>query len=132
MPSPESIISRDIHLAVGSAPGVTLWRNNTGQGWQGDRSPASNQHQIILVNPRPLHAGLCEGSADFIGMKTVEITPDMVGQKIAVFTAVEVKTANGRASEPQARFLSAVLQAGGIAGVVRSAADACRLLGLPV
>lgn len=130
--SPEALIARQILLAVGAAPDITLFRNNTGQGWQGERSAASNQHQIILVKPRPLHAGLCEGSSDYIGFKSVEITPDMVGRRLAVFTAVEVKTGRGVTSAQQAAFIAAVLQAGGIAGVARSPDEAKRLLGLPV
>jgi hypothetical protein len=56
------------------------------------------------------------------------ITPEMVGQRIAVFTSVEVKTATGRLSPAQTHWLHAVRSAGGIAGVARSVADAHHLV----
>ena len=64
--------------------------------------------------------GLCKGSSDLIGWAPVTVTPDMVGSKIAVFTAVEVKlNKNGKykATDDQKRFISAVLNNGGFAGV---------------
>jgi hypothetical protein len=52
----------------------------------------------------------------------------MVGQQVAVFTSVEVKTATGRLRPEQRVWLDAVQSAGGIAGVVRSVDDATALL----
>ena len=68
---------------------------------------------VLIKNARPLHAGLCAGSSDLIGWTVVEITPDMVGRKIAVFTAVESKTATGRATAEQLHFINTVRAAGG-------------------
>lgn len=64
--------------------------------------------------------GLCNGSSDLIGWTPVTITEDMVGKRIAVFTAVEVKKnkrGSYRATEGQKAFISAVLNNGGFAGV---------------
>ena len=63
------------------------------------------------------------GASDLIGLKVVTITPDMVGREIAVFTAVEIKTPNGRVKPEQEMFIRAVLNKGGFAGVARSAED---------
>ena len=52
----------------------------------------------------------------------------MVGQRVAVFTSVEVKTATGRVSTEQRQWLEAVQAAGGIAGVARSVEDALRIV----
>jgi hypothetical protein len=52
-----------------------------------------------------------------------------VGQRLAVFAAVEVKD-RGRATEQQEAFISLVQQAGGLAGVARSVADARAILRL--
>jgi hypothetical protein len=91
-----------------------LFRNNTGV--------LRDQHG------RPVSFGLCKGSADLIGWTTRTITADMVGQQVAVFTSIEVKTASGRLTPEQRQWLAAVEDAGGIAGVARSVADAEGLL----
>src|SRR4051812_40930117 len=49
------------------------------------------------------------------GWKTVEITPHLVGKKLAVFVAVEVKTHKGGLTEEQDNFLRAVKSVGGVA-----------------
>ena len=76
----------------------------------------------------PVTFGLAKGSSDLIGYRTVTVTPEMVGQRIAVFTSLEVKTATGRVSAEQRQWLEVVAAAGGIAGVVRSVEDAQALL----
>ena len=93
---------------------MRLFRNNTGTLY--DRQG------------RPVTFGLAKGSADLIGWTTRTITPDMVGQTVAVFTSLEVKTATGRVSTEQRQWLDAVQAAGGVAGVVRSVEDAQTLL----
>ena len=55
----------------------------------------------------------------------------MVGQKIAVFTSVEVKSSTGRIRPEQQQWLEAVQAAGGIAGVARSVEDAQQLTTAP-
>jgi hypothetical protein len=67
------------HIRIACSTGATrLWRNNTGT--------LRDQHG------RPVSFGLCKGSADLIGYRTITITPEMVGQQVAVFTSIEVKT----------------------------------------
>jgi hypothetical protein len=56
------------------------------------------------------------------------IGPEHVGRTMAVFTAVEVKSATGRATAEQRAFIQHVQAAGGIAGVVRSVDEAAKLL----
>jgi len=113
----ERNIQTRILLATGKHPNIRLFRNNTGQGWQGQTRREGNL--LIVANPRPLQAGLHKGSSDLIGWKTVEITADMVGQHVAVFCAVEVKTGSGRTTAEQEQFLQAVRDAGGIGVVMR-------------
>jgi hypothetical protein len=91
-----------------------VFRNNTGT--------------LRDANGRPVQFGLCKGSADLIGWRTVTITPEMVGQRIAVFTSIEVKTPTGRVQPEQKQWLEAVQAAGGIAGIARSVEDAKALL----
>lgn len=70
--------------------------------------------------------GLCNGSSDLIGWTPIKITPDMVGKRIAVFTAVEVKKdkhGKYKATKEQKAFISAVLNNGGYAGVADCTKD---------
>ena len=124
----EKSIQTDSHLAVGALPGITLFRNNTGMGWAGELIRKYPNGSVELANARPLHAGLCTGSSDLIGFTSVVITPEMVGKKIAVFTALEVKTPTGRTSNEQLNFLRAVLSSGGIAKVVKTPDEARQAL----
>jgi dihydroxyacid dehydratase/phosphogluconate dehydratase len=52
----------------------------------------------------------------------------MVGQQVAVFASIEVKTPTGRIRPEQRAWLETVQAAGGIAGVARSVEDAQVLL----
>ena len=83
---------------------------------------------MIIKDPRPLHAGLCVGSSDLIGWSIVKVTPEMVGQNIAVFTAIEIKAEKGRASKEQLNFLQVVQQSGGVAGIAKTEQDALNIV----
>ena len=107
----ETDLQQRIRLALGTRPDLRLFRNNTG----------------TLPDPRtgrPVQFGLARGSADLIGYRTVTITPDMVGQQVAVFTSLEVKTPTGRVRPEQTNWLHTIKRAGGIAAIVRSVDDA--------
>jgi hypothetical protein len=71
--------------------------------------------------------GLAPGSADLVGWRSVTITPEMVGQRVAVFASVEIKKAGGRATPEQLNWRDRVNEAGGIAGIVRSVEEAREL-----
>ena len=106
------------HIRIACSKGDTrLFRNNTGT--------LRDQHG------RPVQFGLCKGSGDLIGWRSITVTPAMVGTTIAVFISVEVKTPTGRIRPEQQQWLEAVQAAGGIAGVARSVADAEVLLASP-
>lgn len=84
--------------------GSTLFKNNVGM-YRDERGNV-------------IRFGLCKGSSDLIGWTPITIQPSMVGKRIAVFTAVEVKKdKNGRykATEDQQRFISVVNNNGGLA-----------------
>ncbi len=108
----EQALQQRILLALGRGA-ARLWRNNTGC--------------LPDANGRMVRFGLCRGSADLIGYTTVTVTPDMVGQRLAVFTAVEVKTPTGRPTPEQTAFLKHIQDAGGRAGIARSIDDARRI-----
>lgn len=115
----ESSVMPEVRLALSRAQ-VTAFRNNIGLAWYGE-----NRDQ-------PVRYGLVEGSGDLIGWKSVTVTPDMVGRRVAVFVSVEVKRPKGgRVTAEQENFIRVVLEAGGIAGVVRSAEEATALVMVP-
>jgi hypothetical protein len=103
------------------------FRANVGQAWTGDvrRLPDGS---ILIRNPRPFSTGLPPGFSDLFGLVPVTITPEHVGQKLAQFFALEIKTPTGRVRPEQARFLEAVRRQGGRAEVARSAADALAVI----
>lgn len=101
---------------------VRMFRNNVGTGWIG-KTGRTKSGAIIIENARPLHSGLCVGSSDLIGWTSIEITPEMIGKKIAIFTALEIKTQTGKISKEQTNFIETVNRFGGIASVLRSVDD---------
>jgi hypothetical protein len=111
----EQTIQQQIRLAC-SRGQTRLWRNNVGR--------------LLDQQGRMVTFGLCPGSADLVGFTTVTITPEMVGQTVAIFTAVEVKAERGRATPQQTAWLEHVRSAGGRAGIARSVDDArCIIMG---
>ena len=102
----EAALMRRIQMRA-SDMGDRLFRNNVGCVW---------------IKRFFLRYGLCVGSSDLIGWKRVTITEDMVGQRVAVFYAVEVK-AGTKTTKEQAHFLKEVIQAGGVGLVAHSVDD---------
>ena len=126
----EAQIQQRILLACGSGT-VRLWRNNVGTGWAGPATKvtpgniravaaAIRPGDVVVRQGRPLHAGLCVGSSDLIGYRQVG--------GLAQFVALEVKSATGRASAEQQRFIDHICSAGGCGAVVRSVEDADSVL----
>ncbi len=123
----ETNLTKRILLHVSKYTTSRLFRNNTGTGWVG-KARRTKDGGIYIDEPRPLKAGLCTGSSDLIGWTKKEITPDMVGKNIAIFTALEVKTKYGKASKEQINFINQVREAGGIAGIARNEADSYNVI----
>lgn len=105
-------------LLRASQLGLRLFRNQVGAGVAGvilrEVEPG-----VFLVRGRRVTMGLCTGSSDLIGWKPVTVTSDMVGSRVACFVALETKSASGRATPEQINFIDRVLEAGGIAAIVR-------------
>lgn len=98
----EANILNDCLIAMSAAGGMA-WRQNTGA--YKDKTG------------RLIRYGLCVGSSDIIG-----IAPG------GVFVAVECKTASGRVSDNQEKFINNVRRQGGRAGVARCADDAVSIM----
>ena len=92
MSNKETILQQNIRLALGTKSNLRLFRNETGK----------------LPDPRTgqwVQFGLAKGSSDLIGFKTIKVTPEMIGQDLAVFTSIEVKTNSGQLSKYQHNWL---------------------------
>ena len=132
----ENPIQKRILLAC-SRGASRLFRMNVGMGWIGQSKRFgrvaniyAQPGDVLIRNARPFHAGI-EGMSDLIGWRTIEITPDMVGKKVAVYAAIEVKQKTGRIRPEQKAFIDNVKKHGGIAGVARSVEEAESLLTVP-
>lgn len=54
---------------------------------------------------------------DRIGFKLIEVTPEMVGKTIPIFTSVEIKTINDNLKTGQIRWHNWILKLGGISEI---------------
>lgn len=72
---------------------------------------------FLVDRGQPMKFGLIPGSSDMIGWRSVEVTQDMVGQKVAIFQSIEIKTARDRLSDAQRAWNRAVIRDGGVAEV---------------
>lgn len=98
-PASEARAQQDARMEAGRRKGV-LWRNNVGATKTQEQHKCPKCQFVYVENKPPLRYGLCNDSAqlnakfkssDLIGIKPVLITPQMVGQTIGQFWAVEVK-----------------------------------------
>jgi len=111
----ETEIQQQIRLQCSRGP-VRLWRNNSGSL----PDPRTGRYVTFGVGS--------PGGSDLIGYRKVTITPEMVGQEIPIFAAIEVKTPRGKASKQQEAFIEHIRNAGGIAGIARSVDEAQSIL----
>lgn len=103
--------------------GARLFRNNVGEAWVGRGSKRPDGSVLIPDASRVVY-GLCVGSSDHVGWTPVRVTPDMVGDMVAVFTAVEEKTLSyPTLTADQRNFLDQVTAAGGFGYVARETKD---------
>ncbi len=104
-------------IMLGLTGAVTLFRNNVGA-----RKLEDGTYLKYGVGGT--------GGSDLVGFKSVVVTEAMVGQRLAVFVAIEVKGPKGTVSPEQAHFIGVVAGAGGLAGVARSVEDAMDVVAL--
>ena len=101
---------------------LTKWqrtfRINCGLAWAG-RIINRVGGVVTLANASPVH-GAEAGVSDLIGFDSVIITPEMVGKRVAVFVATELKaTKNDKLKKKQIAFRDMVVKLGGIHREVR-------------
>lgn len=113
--------------------GARLFRQQVGMGWVGKHQRITKPDvvsvrpgDVVIRNARPFHTGV-EGMSDLGGWVPVVVTPDMVGQTVAVYAQAEIKL-NARPTKEQIAWVDAVNKAGGRAGIVRSEQDLADVL----
>lgn len=127
----ENPIQRKIWLKLG-AGACRLFRVNGGRGWISGIGPAGCKRlkdgSVLIEAARPIALGFSlpsgdpvSGVGDLQGYTMVQITPEMVGKKVAIYTSVEVKrTTGGRVSEDQANWQAQLRKNGAIAIIANS------------
>jgi len=109
----EGALSRHLRI-LASKLEARLFRNQIGH--------------YTIQGGRKITTGLGVGSPDLVGWLALEITPEMVGCRVAVFVGIEVKTGRRKATAKQSAWLATIRAAGGLAMVARSEADALEVL----
>jgi hypothetical protein len=129
---------RAIWLALGRI--CRLFRLNTGTAWFSSLGPRGVQRlengSVLIAGARSIALGFADvhgktvkGACDLPGWTSVEITPDMVGRTVAVFTSIEVKRSKGgMISDDQKNWCAQVQDAGGIAGFATSPDQATKII----
>ena len=123
----EAFNSNLFEISTAKFDTLTVFRNNCGCLWDATGRPV----YYGVAGPTPRHQETMGGS-DFIGWQSVTVTPEMVGQQLAVFCAFELK-ADDKETEPkriakQENFIAQVNAAGGFAGFVRRPIDISLIL----
>lgn len=123
MSKTETEVQNDV-LLIASKRGWRLFRNNVGVAKRNDGTPV--RYGLANIS-KQMNQHL--KSSDLIGIKPVVITPDMVGQTIGVFTAIECKKGDWKRSpsskreEAQERFIELVKSLGGHAEFCNNAGE---------
>jgi hypothetical protein len=114
--------------------GARLFRMQVGLFWAGKSQRFERAAQIkvqpgdvLIRQGRPVKVGE-EGMGDGIGFVSRVITPDMVGQKVAVYLSIEDKAGTGKASQAQKAWKAMVRSFGGLAGLARTDEDVRRII----
>lgn len=130
--SEENPLMKELQIAA-SSMGARLFRQNVGLAWVGKaervqraRAVQVRPGDVVIRAARPFKAGIA-GMSDLGGWVPVTITPEMVGKTVAVYAQVEVKD-GARATGEQERWIAAVLNAGGLAGIARNISDLTAIL----
>ena len=119
----ESAVTSHIRLTAAQL-NIPLWRNNCGGFYD-------EQGRFVRYG---LGSEAKLASSDWIGIRPVLITPDMVGQVLGVFTAVEMKAEgwhyhpDDKHESSQKHFIDIVNANGGMAGFATGINDFYRII----
>ena len=105
----------------------TFFRANVGAGWTGEKVIKQPNGDVLIRQARPFSSGMVVGFPDIFGAVPVTITPDMVGQTVAIFAGIEIKTPTGRVRPEQQNFIEFMAKQGCRVGVARSVEQAVNI-----
>ena len=88
----ESDTVRNVRLALSNGD-ARLFRNNVGTAWRG-RVVKQSRTMLLIENPQIVNFGLCTGSSDLIGWRSMLIAPEMVGQRVYLARAAAPRAAD--------------------------------------
>lgn len=120
----EHEIQNKIRVHISQKQLATLFRANVGNAWTGNQVERNQNGSVLIRDARPFTTGLPMGFPDLFGIKSIEITPDMVGQKIAAFVFVEVKQPKKKPTKAQIHMIEFLKSQGAIGGVAHSPEEA--------
>lgn len=123
----ESAIGKRIMVLLSQKYGVCIFSNPVGTGWVG-RFVRRMGEITFLEAARRIKYGLHEGMPDKIGWRSIKITPEMVGRRVAVLVAIEVKQPGNYASPIQKQILKRLQDDGALSGIARSEQDAVAIV----
>jgi hypothetical protein len=104
-----------------------LFRQASSFYWAGE--PTHLRGGSVLLKHASLVRVGFDGQPDLGGWTTVTVTPEMVGQRIAIAVQVEVKKPKrGKKGEHQKQFIAKAQEAGVRAGFARSVEEAKKII----
>lgn len=107
--------------------GHRLFRHNVGVAYQGETIRMKNG-DILIKNPRTIRFGLVEGMGDGVGWTRRQVTPNMLGKYVLIFTTAEIKYGKDRLSSKQLSIHNFINDNGGISYIIKSISDADSLI----
>jgi hypothetical protein len=117
--------TNDYDVALVDYPDMAMFRNNTGMYYNDYGVPI-----CVGVAGKPHAKAETLGGSDKIGWTSVVVTPDMVGKRVAIFTAHELKSdklSKTKSLAAQENFGARVILAGGYFGFVATPDDILRI-----
>jgi hypothetical protein len=103
-----------------------LFRQQSALAWAG-KVIARTSNTVTIVHPHAMKLGTM-GQSDVGGLTSVIITPEMLGQRIAIDVQIEAKFGTGRATPEQTAYIHMIRTLGGRAGIARSVEEAGRII----
>lgn len=120
----EHDIQNEIRLHISQLGRSVIYRGNVGQAWTGSKAVRMSDGSVTISNAHPFSTGLPLGFPDLFGFTMVEITPEMVGSSLPVFTAVEVKQPGKKPTRAQQHCLEFLQSKNCLAGIAHGVDDA--------